>query len=126
MRKFITVLLPVIFLSGCAAKGNGLAGQWVFADKGLGPLVLTFSEDGRFLVDADSDGNKDIWGRYDLYGERIEFIDDMPWIISDCNEPGFHFYRIDQGTLLFSEFADSCRPRKDVLKRPMVRKRRNK
>ena len=117
-------LLGVVFClmtGGCAAKSSGLVGKWVFADKSQGPLVLSFTQDGGFIVDAEADGKKDIWGRYELFGQRVEFVDAQPWIGSDCHESGFHDFTIEEGTLRFSESADSCLPRKSVLRQPMVR-----
>ncbi len=89
--------------------------------KDYGLLVLTFKKDKTFEVDYNADGERDIWGRFELLDNRIKFIDDKPRIISDCYEAGFYYYKIEGNELNFDLLADQCKPRKEVLNDTMVR-----
>jgi len=112
---------------GCAGvshlwdESDQIYGTWHFEDQSLGPLRLIFTKDHQFEVDANGDGQKDIWGRFELFENRIKFIDDKPRIITDCYEPGYKTYTIEEGLLVFKEFADQCKPRKFILSHPMKR-----
>ena len=121
---YLNILLLVLCLTGlsaCVTGTSSIRGEWGFEDKTMGPLVLAFLGDGTFIVDANADGKKDIWGHYDLFGRRIQFRDEEPRVTTDCYEPGFHYYEIDKGVLRFSEFAEQCKPRKYILSYPMKR-----
>ena len=127
MNRLFLALILIIILCGCSLvtdvlKGRDqITGTWQFQDKTLGPLLLSFSDTGQFEVDANADGKKDIWGRFRLFENRITFIDDQPRVITDCYEPGFKTYTIEKDVLIFREYADQCKPRKFILKHPMVR-----
>ena len=131
MKFFISILIGLsVFLSGCSSVNNALMmwrepiyGTWGFQDKASGQLRLKFSKDGQFEVDADADGDRDIWGEFTLFRNRIQFVDAQPRITSDCYEPGFHIFTIDDGILKFREFTDQCKPRKFILKRPFKREK---
>ena len=122
-------LMGMTAFLGCSAIqervegfGSGrIYGEWRYQNQDNGPLKLYFLQDNRFEVDADADGTADIWGRYDLLGTRIRFTDDEPREVSDCYEPGFHEFVIEEKTLRFMEMADQCKPRKQVLKNEFVR-----
>ena len=117
-----------VFVSGCSwvdgtwSRAPRLIGAWEFKDSFQGPLVLTFRKDQTFEVDYNADGKKDIWGQYELWEKRIKLTDDKPRVITDCFEPGFYYYAIDNNELHFDLLADHCRPRKYVLSLPMVRR----
>ena len=128
LSKFlIQTGLIVVFTSGCVSicpfriPAASLTGSWQFKDKSQGPLILTFKKDGTFIVDSNADGQRDIWGRFELLENRIKFIDDKPRIISDCYEPGFFYYAIYKDELNFTLLADQCKPRKFILSLSFVR-----
>src|SRR5947207_2598896 len=100
MKNKLTVLVFILLLSsGCSSlrdyyfgEPNRLKGAWKLKYSSLGPLVLTFDKDGSFVVDSNADGKRDIWGRYELLGNRVKLTDDLPRINTDCYEPGFYYY----------------------------------
>lgn len=123
-------LLMALFVSGCTlwehymGQPNRLIGAWTLKNKSLGPLVLKFDKRGNFIVDSNADGKKDIWGRYELFGNRVKFIDDLPRLNTDCYEAGFYHYSVKKGELRFDLFADHCKPRKYILNLPFVKQRK--
>jgi len=132
MNFYISVLIGLsVFFSGCSSVNNALImwrvplyGTWGFQDETLGQLRLKFATDGQFEVDANADGIRDIWGKFILLENRVQFVDAQPRITSDCYESGFHTFRIDDGILKFSEFADQCKKRKFILRQSFVKRTR--
>jgi len=124
-NKFLfNILIVCCLLCGCYTiqQSQRLKGVWHFKDRSLGPLTLTFLGDGTFEVDANADGNKDIWGRYKLLDNRVQLTDEEPRVTTECYEPGFHYFMIKNGVLKFELLADQCKPRKYILNLPMVKK----
>ena len=120
----INLLLATLFISGCAVtehylgQPNRLIGSCKLKDSSLGPLVLKFQKNGNFIVDANADGQRDIWGRYELLDNRVKFIDDLPRLNTDCYESGFYYYSVKNKELTFDLMADHCKPRKYILSLP--------
>ena len=123
MRRtyFLFPLFITLLVSGCSLREhylgtpNRLIGAWKFKYSSLGPLTLKFDKYGNFMVDADADGKKDIWGRYELLDNRVKLTDEQPRITTDCYEAGFYYYSVAKGELNFDLLADHCKPRKYIL-----------
>lgn len=125
---FFLPLILIILFSSCTYLepihtfwDSPLVGSWRFKDEGMGPLVLSFHRDGTFIVDYNADGQRDIRGRYELFENRVTFIDDRPRVTTECYEQGFHYFFIEEETIQFTELAEQCKPRRAVLKQRMVR-----
>ena len=121
MFPLVSGLLTALLMSGCSfldiVQGTyiDLAGSWEYKSTGCNPLVLSFRKDMTFEVDFDSNGTRDIWGRYELYADRIKFIDAEDECTTDCQEWAMYEYAIKGRELRFRLLADECRPRKYAL-----------
>ncbi len=120
-------LFLIAALSGCchlahhSKQDGGLNGAWKFKDRYQGSYVLTF-DDGSYAVDFDGDGNKDVWGRYELNWDEIRFTDKGGKIGEDCRESGKYQYNLSGNELKFKLVSDACASRVKSLAQLWVRK----
>lgn len=130
--QFKSIFLLVIFFSlfsliGCtrvmlsSSFNPALLGQWKFKDSSLGPHVLTFTRDFEFSLDYNGDGQKDIWGKYQVFKNRLKFVEPRGETETICKHPGFHLFAIKKNELNIKEFADACKPRKLTLQYPLIK-----
>lgn len=123
-------LLIIIWLcSGCCAliqdfsqrSISPIVGSWVYKTQTAGPMILTFTNDRRYLVDFNGDGQEDIWGKYELLRNRIRMDYEDAIDCTDCYTPGFYFFYIRKNELVFGLIADQCSPRRMSLSVPRTR-----
>lgn len=133
MRTFLHAVLiglGIMGMTGCTGysgtyvgRPGHLQGTWGYANTENGPLTLTFRRNHTFEVDGDGDGQKDIWGTYDLFENRITFKEEAPRHLTECTEWGFYHYYFAKGQLNFTVVADQCRPRRLVLEQAFVNRK---
>ena len=120
MTKFLystfleTGMLLVVLTSGCAVNDmlqgshNALIGSWQIKDSSKGTQVVTFHADGRYEVDLEADGMKDIWGTYTLFNNQIKFQDEGGEIDKNCNQGGVYLCSVKRRDLQFILAGDQC------------------
>lgn len=86
-------------------------------------MVLTFTNDRRYLVDFNGDGQEDIWGKYELLRNRIRMDYEGAIKSTDCYTPGFYLFEVKKNVLVFDLIADQCIPRRMSLNVPRTRHR---
>lgn len=123
MGVTVVICVGIAFLGGCCRFEKKvcrpeptLIGSWKLKNQGNGPATtLTFREDQTFQVDIGGDGVADIWGTYDLYGNRLKLTDTRSGGTTDCLHSGFYNYTINGRELSFEVFAEECAPRREIL-----------
>ncbi|MGE0268229.1 MAG: hypothetical protein AB7S78_07225 [Candidatus Omnitrophota bacterium] len=122
-------LFIILLCSGCCSVMQDIAqrpifpivGSWVYQNQAAGPMILTFTNDHRYLVDFDGDGQEDIWGKYELLRNRIRMDYEDAVNSTDCFTPGYYLFNIKKDELVFHLVADQCIPRRLSLNIPRTR-----
>jgi hypothetical protein len=103
----------VVLAGSCATTSRSgpaaLAGTW---SNSLG-TIWTIKADGRFDVDRNHDGKRDIWGTYTVTGDTVTIQGTGAKTPKGCKGPGvYKFSRPNENTLTFTLVSDTCGDRK--------------
>lgn len=120
----------VVLTSGCChlyqfwseRPSHPIVGEWIYPDRNVGPMILTFTNDQTYIVDYNGDGRRDIWGQYSLRRGRIRMDYEKATRHTECYTPGIYHVEIGKDSLAFELIADQCQPRKYALKVQRIRK----
>lgn len=116
------LLLLLCSCLSCAGPEHSyqrLVGDWQYLDPARqGPLTLSFKPNYQYEVDFHGDGAKDIWGKIELFQNKIKMTEEKAAYRTDCRQAGFYDFQLTNEQLVFLEFADECLPRKFSLVHP--------
>jgi len=126
MKRYLMLglgVLGVSFLMGCQyryfhvfEKKSELIGTWLVKGDQETQTRAVFRQDGIFEIM----GEKSFKGMYEIRYGGVRLEDLRPGVDSDCLEPGYYSYRVEDGLLKFKETGDACLSRKKILLSPMV------
>ena len=138
-EKMMTVIALIFVFSGCSwldipynfndlvpGASPNVIGKWKFKDPSAGPHTLTFQKDHAYTVDLNGDSAKDLWGRYEIYLDKVKFTDEGGQIGSTCHDSGYYRYKIQGNEVRFEFLGDQCSERIKALSAAWVRASKKK
>ncbi len=113
----VLLILPLVLFSVLTCYGQDeqpdpLAGNWTKNFNGR-TVTLSFSPDQKFQTDFTGDEGIDVWGRYELSGNRITFNDEGGDYSADV--AGVYEFKADETSVTFTEVDDPLAGRKILM-----------
>jgi hypothetical protein len=120
------ICVALAIVRGQAAQADSaLVGSWIATALSGRAATLTFRAGGFFEIEFQGDETIDVFGRYQVAGNELRFVDENG--VAACAEPEFgagrYSFRIRGDELELDAIQDRCDGRAAILQRRVAPKR---